>query len=112
MRDLEFFKEQCVKQAKEKGWNNTTEFLLFGKIEGIKSKLDEELEELKQAVIQKKSPEEIAEEGCDIMIVLLQILHNEASDQNLNFRMEKKIGENWITPKKTWDDSINKMVRK
>lgn len=102
--ELEQVKETVVAQAKAKNWNNETEYLL-------EEKFQEELKELKFAIASGKQ-EDVAEEVSDLVIVLFQVAHNEAKDQNLNYAMAKKIEHNWTHKKKTKDKETGKVVKR
>ncbi len=86
-----------VQQAKEKGWNNTDNWLF--------RKLQNEIAELDDSIQQGDSPEEIATEYIDIIYILDQILSNHIDDDlDMEFVFLKKFKANENTPKKTWEE--------
>ena len=86
-----------VKQAKEKGWNNTDNWLF--------RKLQNEIAELDDAIQQGDSPEEIATEYIDVIYLLDQILANHIpEDLDMEFIFLKKHKSNEGTAKKTWEE--------
>ena len=86
-----------VQQAKEKGWNNSDNWLF--------RKLQNEIAELDDAIQQGDSPDEIATEYIDVIYLLDQILANHIpEDMDMEYVFLKKHKSNESTPKKTWDD--------
>jgi len=97
MMDANKRMEMIVQQAKEKGWNNTDNWLF--------RKLQNEIAELDDSIQQADSPDEIATEYIDIIYILDQILSNHIpDDMDLEYIFLKKHKANEITPKKTWEE--------
>lgn len=94
-----------VEQAKEKGWNNTDNWLF--------RKLQNEIAEFDDAIQLGKSPSEIATEYIDIIYMLDQILANHVpEDTDLEFVFIQKHTANQGNEKKTFDDKTQQVVRK
>lgn len=94
MNDLEYFKVQIAILAKNKGWADSEIWL--------ERCLFRECGELIEAIENKRSPEEIAEEFADVMHFLLQIANKNCPGVDLNVALTKKIVSNSKTAKKTW----------
>ena len=103
MDDLEYFRKAVFELSKFKNWNDSEIWL--------ERSLFVECGELAKAIEEKKSPEEIAEEGADVLHYLFQILNLRAPQVDLNKAMQDKINSNYKTPKKSWIDGVG-IVRK
>ena len=94
-----------VEQAKKKGWNNTTKFLLD-------KKLPEEYKELREAII-SNDPVKIARELIDFCYIAIQLLenHDKKHDVDLDDEFAHVYNYNWSHEKKTIDEK-GKWVKK
>jgi len=103
--NLEVMRKVIVQQAKEKGWNNTTDFL-------VKDKLVEEFIEFVSAV-RDKDALQIARELIDFNYIALQLLENHDKDHEVDMddQFAYIYNYNWHHKKKTKDDEGN-LVRK
>ena len=89
-------------QAKAKGWNRE-------KLECIR-RAKIELEELEQAIKEKKSGMIVAVEGIDVLYFVLQAVRDHDHNVSIMKAFDKKYEANWTDKKKTWIDG--KMQRK
>ncbi len=103
MPTLEQCRELATEQARIKEWNVTTKWLI--------KKLNEEFVELLIA-IDSKRPKEIVKEISDFIIIVVQLKHNEATNYNLDRSFDKKLKDNYVNKKKTWDEKTHKLIRK
>lgn len=97
--------EMIVKQAKEKEWNNNTNWCF--------RKLQNEIAEFDEAIQKELSPEEIATEYIDVIYMLDQILANHVPvDLDLEYIFLKKFKANEQNAKKTFDEKTQKVIKK
>ena len=96
--------EIIILQAKRKGWNDTDNWTF--------RKLHNEIAELDEAIQLEKTPTEIAEEGIDVIYMLMQIIHNHCPNIDLDKIFMEKWTANEFKKKKTFNEVTQSIVRK
>lgn len=90
-------------QAIEKKWKRESLFCI--------KRAHHELDEMKKAIENNLSQEEIAEEGIDVEYFLLQAMLDAAPTIPPSVAFKKKYDSNWIHKKKTEDEEGNVIRR-
>lgn len=90
-------------QALSKKWKTDGNFCL--------KRAYKELDELKEALEQGKSPKEIALEIIDVIYFIAQVGQDKAKGVSLNETFLEKYEDNWIQKKKTEDEFGNEVRR-
>lgn len=101
--DLDVIQRIVNHQAISKGWKTEGDYCL--------KRAYQELDELKEAVEQEKTKEEITSEIIDIIYFLVQVGLDKAEGISLTKAFLKKLEHNWTHKKKTEDAKGNE-VRK
>ncbi len=101
--DLDKIQAMVHAQAVKKGWKTEGKYCV--------KRAFKELNELKKAIDNGESEENIALEGIDVIYFIVQAIKDKAPNKSLNKAFMDKYEDNWVQKKKT-EDEFGKEVRR